>query len=145
MKYAPGHFSAPVRAWTGLNRYEPQLHQMLKVNGNMGSAEMAMRARESREARLNSDDADTKFVARGTVTGMGLALFRDKPHANTVSRPKEPRPPRADTYQGRPCLYGHDGLRYSNGGKCVECDRARSMKRAAMLRQLLTESRKADQ
>jgi hypothetical protein len=129
MKYAPGHFSAPVRAWPGLNRYEPRLHQMLKVNGNMGSAEMAQRARESRDARLNSDDPDTKFVARGTVTGMGLAMFRDKPHANTVSRP-----PRAETYQGRPCPKGHDGLRYRNGYTCVECERSKSARRAAHLR-----------
>jgi hypothetical protein len=129
MKYAPGYFSAPVRAWPGLNRYEPRLHQMLKVNGNMGSAEMAQRARESRDARLNSDDPDTKFVARGTVTGMGLAMFRDKPHANTVSRP-----PRAETYHGRPCPKGHDGLRYRNGYTCVECERSKSARRAAHLR-----------
>lgn len=28
-------------------------------------------------------------------------------------------------YFGNPCKYGHDGMRYTAGGTCVECTRAR--------------------
>lgn len=29
------------------------------------------------------------------------------------------------TFQGKPCKYGHNGLRYTVNRCCVECDRAR--------------------
>jgi hypothetical protein len=128
MKYEPGYFSAPVRAWPGLCRYEPRLHTMLRVAGQ-GFAERARRASEAREAMLNSDDADLKWAGRGTIRGLALPQFRDKPPPNTGIRA-----PRAETYQGKPCLRGHDGLRYRSGYTCVACDKAKSKRRAAKMR-----------
>lgn len=36
------------------------------------------------------------------------------------------------TYQGKPCKYGHSGLRYVSNKKCLDCDRARSKGRSAV-------------
>ena len=32
---------------------------------------------------------------------------------------------KAKTYKGKPCKRGHDGTRYTSGGECVECNKAR--------------------
>jgi hypothetical protein len=106
--------------------FVPQLHQMLKVNGDLGSAEMSRRTSESREARLASDDADAKWSARGTIPGMAGDLFKDKvPLAGVYGAAVR----RANTYEGGDCAQGHGGERYKSTRACVACHRAKALAR----------------
>jgi hypothetical protein len=106
--------------------FVPQLHKMLKVNGDIGSAEMSRRTSESREARLSGDDPDAKWAARGTIQGMAGDLFKDKvPLAGVYGAAVR----RANTYEGGDCAQGHGGERYKSTRACVACHRAKALAR----------------
>jgi hypothetical protein len=126
--YPRGFFSQPVKAWPGLCDYEPRLHaELIKP---AGSFQASVNARDIREKALTGDDADKKFAALGTVRGMALKLFTDRPGANAVgvNRGNKPEP---DTYHGTPCKLGHT-LRYAkNSNDCVTCKRDRLRAKAA--------------
>jgi hypothetical protein len=124
--YPPGYFYEPVRLWDGLNRYVPCVHELLKINGDIGSAEMSRRTSESREARLTSGNADEKWAARGTIQGMAGDLFKDKvPLAGVYGAAVR----RANTYEGGNCAQGHGGERYKSTRACVACHRAKALAR----------------
>jgi hypothetical protein len=40
------------------------------------------------------------------------------------------------TYRSEPCKHGHDGTRYVSNGVCVECSKATSAARHALIRKL---------
>lgn len=39
-----------------------------------------------------------------------------------------------EKYQGEPCIYDHNGVRYRKGGHCVECSCLASAKQHAAVR-----------
>lgn len=47
---------------------------------------------------------------------------------------------RSEKYLGNPCKYGHDGLRYTSNGSCIECTKAASAARTDRIRKLLSGS-----
>lgn len=44
---------------------------------------------------------------------------------------------RQKTFLGRPCPDGHNGLRYTSSGQCVECTKARGRVNNDAIRRLL--------
>lgn len=64
---------------------------------------------------------------------------RDIPQTPLKRRGKRLKGPPRSKYQGKPCKFGHPGMRYSSTGSCVECqsafasrqrERARAVRRA---------------
>jgi hypothetical protein len=44
-------------------------------------------------------------------------------------------------YQGTPCFHGHDGMRYTRNGQCVECQRVINQVKKAQFHELLKHGR----
>ena len=45
------------------------------------------------------------------------------------------------TYQGKPCIHGHDGTRYAVTGQCVFCAKARALARQKRIQEAVQEAR----